>query len=175
MTGTGAPWPVAGLDRIARLRALAAGLPGSVLREQVLDAPFDDVWGFVGDIERSVPAFDRNVARLAIDDRDGDRLRGRAWAPHVPVPFRYDMVLRPGWCWMTTRPTLHVVGMAAEPDGERTRYAHLEALVVAGPPPVRALARPLLAAGRRLLARHVADDVAGVVRHTGGRAPWGAG
>jgi hypothetical protein len=175
MTGVDVPWPVAGLDRIARLRALAAGLPGAVLREQVLDAPFDQVWGFVGDIERSVPAFDRNVSRLTIDDRDRDRLRGRAWAPRVPVPFRYDMVLRPGWCWMATRPTLHVVGMAAEPDGDRTRYAHLEALVVAGPGPVRALARPLLAAGRPFLAHHVSRDVEGVARHIGGRAPRAAG
>ena len=160
-------WPAARLGTVARLHALAAGLPGAAVHERVIDAPFDDLWAFVSDLERSVPAFDRSVARVRIEARAGDNVRMRTWAPHVPVPLPMDAVLRPGWCVMTSRPTLHVVAMAAEPtDDGRTRYAHLEATAIAGPRVVRALLRPLRALTHRYLARrHVPGDVDGIERH----------
>ncbi len=37
-------WPTASLSPTARARALAAGLPGAVLQEGVIDAPFADVY-----------------------------------------------------------------------------------------------------------------------------------
>jgi hypothetical protein len=158
-------WPTARLDRIARLRALAAALPGAIVNEQVLDAPFDDVWAFIADLERSIPAFDGAVDRAAIDRHDGDHLDMRTWKDPVPIPWRYGVTLRPGWCWMATRPTLHVVGMAAEPDGDRTRYAHMEAIVVSGPAALRAAVRPLLTWSGRVRRGHVDRDVAGIARN----------
>ncbi|HET9771326.1 MAG TPA: hypothetical protein VFS16_10590 [Acidimicrobiia bacterium] len=167
-------WPAARLGNVARLHALAAGLPGAALAERVIDAPFEDLWAFVGDLEVSVPTFDRSVARVRIVERAGEHLRMRTWAPGIPVPLPMDAVLRPGWCVMTSRPTFHVVVMAAEPtpDG-RTRYAHLEATSVAGPPVVRALLAPVRALTHRYLARHhVPGDIAGIERHlAGGRPP----
>src|SRR5919205_1188211 len=38
--------------------------------------------------------------------------------------------VRPGWCWMQS--PLAVAAMAAVPEGERTRFAHLEAMRVPG-------------------------------------------
>jgi hypothetical protein len=165
--GVDAEWPEARLGRVARLRALAAGLPGAAVQERVIDAPFDELWAFVSDLERSVPAFDRTVARVRIVGRAGEHVRMRAWAPGVPVPLPMDAVLRDGWCVMTSRPTFHVVVMAAEPRADgRTRYAHLEATAIAGPPVARALLWPLRALTHRYLARyHVPGDVDGIERH----------
>ena len=168
-----AGWPDARLGNVARLHALAAGLPGAAVQERVIDAPFEDLWGFVSDLERSVPAFDRSVSRVRIEGRSGDHVRIRTWAASVPVPLAMDAVLRPGWCVMTSRPTLHVVAMAAEPTADgRTRYAHLEATAIAGPRAVRALLRPLRALTHRYLARrHVPGDVDGIERHLAAARP----
>jgi hypothetical protein len=157
-------WPVAELGPLARLRALSAGLPGTWLVERTIDAPFDDVWGFLSDLERSAPAFDTDVHALQIRKRDGDRLRIRAngpwWALHAPLGF--DVELRPGWCWMVS--PLYVVGMAAEPDGDRTHYGHLEGVVGH-----RRWLRPLLAASRYRHRHHVPRDVDGIERALGRR------
>lgn len=157
-------WPTATLDPVARLRALAAGLPGVVLHERTLDAPFDVVWGFVGDLERSVPAFDRSVASIEVLSRHGDRLRVRAastWRMGF-VPLDFDVELTSGWCWMVSRPRLHVVGMAAVAAGPGTRYAHLEGTAVAS-----RLLRPVLRATTVRHRRHVLSDVDGIERVLG--------
>jgi hypothetical protein len=160
-----AAWPVATLDRIARLRALAAGLPGTAVHERVIDAPFDLVWGFVSDLERSVPEFDREVSRVRIVRSDGERVRIHSWAPYLPVPLPFDVTLRPGWCWMVGDPQIYVVGMAAEDTGDgRTRFGHLEGLVVGGPGPVRRAAAPLLRLSRFRHERHVGRDLDGIER-----------
>lgn len=161
-------WPIATLSPTGRARALAAGLPGAVLQEGVIDAPFGEVWGFVGDLQRSVPSFDETVAQLRIVDRDGTRLRVRARssARMGRLPLDFDVDLEDGWCWMVARPRIYVVGMAAEPDPSdpgRTRYAHLEGLTIRP----RALAR----ATRWRSRRHVASDVAGIERGLGLRPP----
>lgn len=157
-------WPTAVLGPLGRARALAAGLPGTALQEGVIDAPFDRVWGFVADLERSVPAFDDVVARLRIVDRDGARLRIRTRASWrmAGLPLDFDVDLEDGWCWMVSRPRIYVVAMAAEPDPDdpgRTRYAHVEGITVRP----RALAR----ATRLRSRRHVASDVAGIERALG--------
>jgi hypothetical protein len=152
-------WPMAEIDGIARLRALAAALPGTVVQERLIDAPFDDVWGFVTDLERSVPEFDRDVSRIRIvrASASGERLRIHSWSPGVPIPLPFDVTLRPGWCWMVSDPELYVVGMAAVPEGERTRFGHLEGLV-------GRLLRPVLPLSRWRHHRHVARDLDGIER-----------
>ena len=146
-------WPEARIDAVARLRALAAGLPHVVLAECVLEAPFERVWAIVGDLERGVPRFEANVSAARITAREGDRLVLEARHPLGPR-VRFDVVLQPGYCVMRAR--FADVGMAAvaEPGGLRTRLAHYE-----GSRPLGRLAWPLLrrniradfAALRRLL------------------------
>lgn len=157
-------WPVAELDGIARLRVVAAGLPGVTLHERVLAASFEVVWGYVGDLERSAPAFDSDVSSLTIRRRDGDRLRIVARGPWwlLKGPLGFDVDLRPGWCWMVSRPRLYVVGMAAEPDGDRTRLGHLEGVVGD-----RRLLRPVLALSRWRHRYHVPRDVDRIERELG--------
>jgi hypothetical protein len=121
-------WPTAGLDTIAQLRVLAAALPGVGMVERVVDLPYDHVWGFMADLERSVPAFDPLVSRLRIRSADGDHLEIATRGPFgVPGP-RFDVELRDGWCWMQSR--LYLVGMAAVADGDRTRVAQVEGMPV---------------------------------------------
>lgn len=148
-------WPTAHLDPLARLRVLVAGLPGAVMQERVIDAPFDDVWGFVSDLESSVPEFDREVSRLRIVRDDGDRLRIHTWAAGVPVPLAFEVTRREDSFWMVSSPRFYVVGMAAVPEGPRTRLGHLEGFTKGA-----RLSRLV----RRRQRRHVARDLDGVER-----------
>ena len=116
-------WPRVELDPVERLRAMAAGLRGCAYLQGVIDAPRDDVWGVVGDLEEGVPRFEGTVSAAAIVHREGDRLvldaRTRLGR------MRFDVVLRPGWCVMRSR--FANVGMAARAEGDgRTRFAHFE-------------------------------------------------
>jgi hypothetical protein len=117
-------WPEAPIDAVARLRALAAGLPHVFLAECVLDAPFERVWEIVGDLERGVPRFETSVRSARIAARDGDRLVLDTRHPLGPRA-RFRVLLRPGFCVMSAR--FADVGMAAAAeDGGRTRLAHYE-------------------------------------------------
>jgi len=147
-------WPVARLDPVRQLRVLAEVLPGVGLVERVLDAPYQRVWSFLADLERSAPAFDPMVRWLRILDREGERLTVAARAPLWPVPIRFEVELRDGWCLMRSR--TYLVGMAAAPLSERTRYAHLEGLPWRGAPGLRAL--------RPVFRRVAAADVDGITR-----------
>jgi hypothetical protein len=129
-------WPVAELDPVARLHALAASLPWVSLEETVIEAPFARVWSYIEDMERGVPQFERNVRRIEILAREGERLAVRSFGP-AGLPLRLDVVLRPGWCVM--RGALGEIGMAAAPLGPATtRFAHFE-----GSRRLGRLARPL--------------------------------
>ena len=158
--------PSVDLDPVRRLRVVHRAMEGTALRERVFEAPYDEVWSWLADLERSVPAFDRWVWRVRIVGRDGERLRARV----PPSPFPFDVVLRDGWCWMAS--PLFVVGMAAVPEGpDRTRFAHLEGVPVAGPDWWRRMARPLT---RRLVrghARRVTGDLDGMAREIARRRP----
>lgn len=163
------PWPESELSHAARIRVLAAGLPGTVLHERVIDAPYAEVWGFVSDLERSVPAFDRDVRRIRVQWRRGDRLRivaGSSWRL-LFVPLAFEVELTEGWCWMVSSPQLYVVGMAAEPVGDRTRFLHLEGIVRPGPRWMRTVLRPVFAVSRLRHRVHVRRDVDGIVRALG--------
>jgi hypothetical protein len=148
-------WPTARLDPVRQLRVLAEVLPGVGLVERVLDAPYARVWSFLEDLERSVPAFDPMVRSLRVLAREGEHLTVATWMPHLPIPLRFEVELRDGWCLMRSRP--YLVGMAAVPiEGDRTHYAHLEGLPVGRLPVLRPL-RPLF--------RHIVHgDVDGISR-----------
>jgi hypothetical protein len=158
-------WPRAELGNIARLRVLAAGLPGTALGEQTIDADFDRVWNWIADLERSVPTFDPDVSSLRIIERHDQtrlRVRTRSTFRGLFLPLRFDVELEHGWCWMVSQPHLYVVGMAAEPDSDRTRWAHLEGFTVSVPSALR----PLLTATRWRHRRHVQHDIDGIAHAT---------
>ncbi len=131
-------WPSAELDCVRRMRILVAAMPRAAYRERVLDAPFDDVWRVASDLERGTPQWEKNLAALAILRQDADRFEVEIRSP-FGVRLRARAVLRPGWCVMQGQ--LFAVGMAATPEGERTRFAHFEALRLPGTGVLRPLLR----------------------------------
>jgi hypothetical protein len=127
-------------DPIDRLRLLAAGIPGAAVVERVLDAPFDAVWATATDFEGALSGFEVSVGRARVIERDGDRVTLESRLPLLRVRQRVDVHLRDGWCLMQGRG--FVAGMAARAEGERTRFAHLEAARM----PAAGLTRPLMKA-----------------------------
>jgi hypothetical protein len=131
-------WPTAELDPVARMRALAAGLPHVAIDETVFDASFERLWSFIADLEANVPRFEGAVRHLRVAHREGDRLRLETRTP-MGVRVDFDCVLRPGWCVMSS--SRGQVGMAARPEGDdRTRFVHFERSSFLTP-----LTRPLFA------------------------------
>jgi hypothetical protein len=122
-------WPQADLGPVRRMRILAAALPHAAFRERLLDAPFDHVWGVAGDLERGTPRWKKNVTGLAVLAQEAEHLEVEIRS-YLGVRMRLRAVLQPGWCVMQGR--LLVVGMAAAPAGEQTRFAHFEALSLPG-------------------------------------------
>jgi hypothetical protein len=156
--------PTVDLDPLARLRVLSRVLDGTAMTEAVLDVPFERFWPWLSDLERSVPAFDRDVWRLRVLARDGDRWRVRAW----PASLAFTVDVRPGWVWMHS--PIYAVGMAAVPAGaDRTRVGHLEGLPAGGPRWLQRIESPLLWLSRAYVSGHVARDVAGMARALGTR------
>jgi hypothetical protein len=147
-------WPAAQLNPVRQLRVLAEVLPGVGLVERVLDAPYERVWSFVADLEHSVATFDPMVRSLRVLSQEGSRLVVVTQTSLLPLSSRFEVELRDGWCLMRSR--TYLVGMAAEPLGEQTRYAHLEGL-----PHHRAPALRLL---RPVFRRVVNGDIHGIVR-----------
>jgi hypothetical protein len=118
------PGPVE-LDPIARLRVLAAGLPGAVVSQRQIPVPFAAVWQVIENLEHATPRYEPEVAQVRITARHGEQLRllvgytdGRTEA--------MDAKLRPGWCLMQSATA--VVAFAARPSGDGTLLAHLEHL-----------------------------------------------
>lgn len=110
-------------DPITRLQALATALPGSVTAQRIVESPFDDVWGVLSDLERSVPIYEPHVERLRIMGRTGDHLDLQV---ELVNGDRQDVQARltEGWCLMQSAET--IVAMAARPVGAHTLVAHLE-------------------------------------------------
>lgn len=141
-------WPSVDLDPVRRMRVLASAIPGAAVAEALLDAPFDDVWAAATDFENAVPRIELFIDRARVVAREGERLSVQITPPILGRPQPLEVVLRPGWCWMVS--PLAVAGMAAVPEAERTRFAHLEALTVPG----GRFAAPLLSA-KMALAREL--------------------
>jgi hypothetical protein len=114
------------LDPIRRLRVLGAALPGVTLVEHSVDAPFEAVWSVAGDLEGAVPQFEKPIARVEITERSDDLLKVTVHLRRGPATD-WNVLLRPGLCWMQSTRRGMLVGMAAvpQPDG-RTRFAHAE-------------------------------------------------
>ena len=155
-------WPTATLDNGARARVLAAAVPSAAVADVEIDAPFDEVWGWLSDLETAVPELDPTVGALRVVERDGQRWRIRASAPFVRgVTLPFDVRMEDGFCLMRARWRLFMVAMAADAidDGRRTRITHVEAI----PLPFTGWLRPLLA-------RFVRADLRGMARHFTRRA-----
>ncbi|WP_166356187.1 hypothetical protein [Phytoactinopolyspora limicola] len=133
------PWPVADIDPVARLHILAAALPGAVVAERVIGVDPDQLWPLAADLEHTVPDIQPHVRSLRITDRSGDQLtadvRGR-----LGLRARMSVVLRPRWCWMQSR--FLVIGMAAAPHPDGTRFGRLQ--VLRFPAPIRMVVAPAL-------------------------------
>jgi hypothetical protein len=126
-------WPATPLDDIRRLRVLAAAAPGVVYAEQHLEIPFDRVWGFVSDLETSIPALITDVRSFQVGPFDSTADDARFTARAVGLLGNrgaFDVLLRPGWCLMQSR--FVIGGMAAVPEGRGTRFAGFGGLRIPG-------------------------------------------
>ncbi|GAA1974919.1 hypothetical protein [Catenulispora subtropica] len=109
-------WPVAELDPVRRMRVLASALPGGGFAQARIEAPFERVWGYLADLDRSIPEL---VGFLRRFELRGD---GTAVATGlVGNRGRFDVELRDGWCVMQDR--FVVGGFAAVADGDATLLA----------------------------------------------------
>lgn len=118
-------WPVADFDPIRRLRVLAATLLGASVLEANIPASFETVWSVASDLQNELPNFILDVRSVQIETRHGDRLEA-VISGHSRLRAHFDVVLRPGWCWMESR---FVIGaMAATPIPGGTRFAMLTGL-----------------------------------------------
>ena len=156
-------WPEATLTPVARVRALAAGIPGAGYAEAIFDVPYETAWPRLVDLERSVPAADKLVRRILMKSRrrldDGaEELRFRSTSP-LGLFTSFTARVEDGFCIMQATGRLYVVAMAAEPtDDGRTRFGQLEAV----PRRLGRLLRPIM----RLT---TADDVKGFRRYATAR------
>ncbi|MFI6925421.1 hypothetical protein ACIBIZ_36150 [Nonomuraea spiralis] len=142
-------WPVAELDPVRRLRVLAAAIPGAYVAERVIPAPFAAVWAVAGDLEGEFGTFEPDMRRLTLEPAGTDgRLVARARSRYG-MRARFDVDLRPGWCWMQSRFLL--VGLAATAVPEGTLVAQTGGVRVPG----RAALVPwgVRTAGEKALAR----------------------
>ncbi len=131
-----APWPVAELDPVRRMRVLAASIPGVMYTEEHLRIPYERVWAYVDDVETSIPALITDIRSFRVVGRDTaapdpaeKRLTAKA-AGLLGNRGDFEVVLKPGWCLMQSR--LVIGGMAATPEGDGTRFAGCGGLRFAG-------------------------------------------
>ena len=134
-------WPVADLDDVRRMQVLAASLPGGAYAEIRLDVPFERVWGYLADVEHSIPALIGFLRAFEVEPEHGEQFTARAVGV-LGNRGRMDVVLRDGWCLMQDR--FVVGGFAAVPDGTGT----LVATCGAGRIPVLRRLAPLVFGGR---------------------------
>lgn len=118
-------WPVARLDEVGRLRALAAGVRGAAVTERIVAAPVADVWALLSDFEGSFGLIEPDMRRVRVVSRssgpDGEHVELLARS-RFGFRARLVGVHRPGWFWAQSRFLL--IGMAAtEAADGRTRVA----------------------------------------------------
>lgn len=115
-------WPLAELGPVRQLKVLAGALPGTGTAEQVIPAAYEQVWSTVSDLERALPKLITDIKDCRVRLVEGDRLEMTARG-YLGQRTTFEVVLRPGWCFMRSR--LLVGGMAAVPEGDGTRFAFL--------------------------------------------------
>jgi hypothetical protein len=145
-------WPVADLDPVRRLRVLAAANPGAMFGETVIDADVERVWTVASDLEVELPRLIHDIRSARITARAGDHLELLAVGT-FGQRARFDVDLRPGWCWMQSR--FLIGGLAAVADGTGTRFAFLGGLRLPGVRLLRPVSRPLVGGVLRRLAADV--------------------
>ena len=111
------------IDPIDRLTILAAALPGAIVRQRQVAAPFDAVWRVIADLEHAIPRYEPGVAHVRIIERHSHLLRVLVQDTGGREEMM-DAKLRPGWCLMQSATV--VVAFAARPLGSQTLLAHLE-------------------------------------------------
>ncbi|AWZ10553.1 MULTISPECIES: SRPBCC family protein [unclassified Streptomyces] len=109
------------MDSIARLRVMAAGVPGARVVEGVLPAPVEAVWAVMSDLEGEFGRFQPDMRTVRVLRVTGDRVEALARSKYG-LRAHFRGVLRPGWCWLQSR--FLIIGMAAAPEpGGGTRVA----------------------------------------------------
>ena len=115
-------WPVADLDPLRRLRVMAAAIPGTDLAELTIDAPPELVWQVASNLQAEMPRLVRDFRSVTVTPGTEERLVMHARG-YLGQRARFDVLLRPGWCWMQSRFLL--CGMAAAPAPGGTRFGFL--------------------------------------------------
>ncbi|MFJ6721196.1 hypothetical protein [Streptomyces sp. NPDC091259] len=109
------------IDTVARLRVMAAGVPGARVAERVLPAAPETVWAVMADLEGEFGRFQPDMRSLRVLRVRGDRVEALARSKYG-LRAHFRGVLRPGWCWLQSR--FLIIGMAAAPEpGGGTRVA----------------------------------------------------
>ena len=110
-------------DPLLRVRVLAAGLPGSVVAEQSLNADFEQVWRVVTDLETMAPRYETNVTAVQYVERSQEKDRVIA-SLRGGYDEEMDVRIVRGWCLMQSQS--FVIAFGARPEGSRTLLSHLE-------------------------------------------------
>ncbi|MDD9378048.1 SRPBCC family protein [Streptomyces sp. ZAF1911] len=100
------------LDPVARLRIMAAGVPGARVVEATLPAPLEAVWAVMSDLEGEFGRFQPDMRSVRVLRVTGDRVEALARSRYG-LRAHFRGVLRPGWCWLQSR--FLIIGMAATP------------------------------------------------------------
>lgn len=122
-------WPRAELDSIARLRVIAAAIPGSAVTETLITQPFDAVWAVASDLEGELSHSIDVVRSVQIVSREADRAVALIHG-HSRLRAHFEIVQRPGWCVMQSRFIIGAMAAAEDPHG--TRFALLGAVRIPG-------------------------------------------
>ncbi|WP_194925079.1 hypothetical protein [Catenulispora pinisilvae] len=133
-------WPVTDLDPVRRMHVLASALPTAAYGQLHIDVPFDRVWHYLADMDRSIPDLIGFIRRFELA-ADGSALATGLLGNRG----RFAVDLRDGWCVMQDR--FVVGGFAAVADGDGTLLAGCGAVRTPG---VRRVA-PLLLGERAVL------------------------
>ncbi|WP_194897575.1 hypothetical protein [Catenulispora pinisilvae] len=133
-------WPVTDLDPVRRMHVLASALPTAAYGQLHINAPFDRVWHYLADMDRSIPDLIGFIRRFELA-ADGSALATGLLGNRG----RFAVDLRDGWCVMQDR--FVVGGFAAVADGDGTLLAGCGAVRTRG---VRRVA-PLLLGERAVL------------------------
>lgn len=108
------------LDAIRRMRVMAASVPGTTYVEALVSAPLEEVWAVAGDLEGELCHLLPDFKSFQVLSADGARLDALAKG-YFGQRARFDVVLRPGWCWMQSRFLIGGLAAASAPGG--TRFA----------------------------------------------------